>query len=184
MQQSLGPFDLSRDELAIIKRALTDAADGKPAVDVDEIGPQIQPLALARRQRVLAREKTTSLEYLATAAAETGAVTTMSGLVYRELVAGAGALPTTSDFVRVHYRGTLVNGTEFDNSYTRGEPLDFALRGVIGCWAEGVQRMRVGGKARLVCPADLAYGDTGTPNIPGGATIIFEVELLGIIGRP
>jgi len=184
MQQSLAQFDLSPDELDIVKRALTDGADGKPAVDLDEIGPQIQPLALARRERVMAREKAASLAYLATAAAESGAVATTSGLVYRDLVIGTGASPSASDFVRVHYRGTLVNGTEFDNSYTRGEPLDFALRGVIGCWTEGVQRMRVGGKARLVCPAELGYGDAGTPDIPSGATIIFEVELLAIIGRP
>jgi FKBP-type peptidyl-prolyl cis-trans isomerase FkpA len=181
MQQSLGQFDLSVTELDIIKRALTDAAAGKPAIDLDEFGPQIQPLATARRERVMAREKEASTAYLATAAAETGAVKTTSGLIYRELLAGTGASPTASDFVRVHYRGTLVNGTEFDSSYSRNEPAEFALRGVIGCWTEGVQRMRVGGKARLVCPADLAYGDTGTPNIPGGATIIFDIELLGII---
>lgn len=181
MQQSLDPFDLSATELDIITRALIDAAAGKPAIDLDEFGPQIQPLAEARRERVMAREKAASLEYLATAAAETGAVKTPSGLIYRELIAGTGASPAASDFVRVHYRGTLVNGAEFDNSYSRNEPAEFALRGVIGCWTEGVQRMRVGGKARLVCPADLAYGDAGTPNIPGGATTIFEVELLGII---
>jgi FKBP-type peptidyl-prolyl cis-trans isomerase FkpA len=181
MQQSLGPFDLSTTELDIINRALTDAAAGKPAIDLDEFGPQIQPLAEARRERVMAREKAASLEYLVTAAAETGAVKTASGLIYRELLAGTGAAPSASDFVRVHYRGTLVNGTEFDSSYSRNEPAEFALRGVIGCWSEGVQRMRVGGKARLVCPADLAYGEAGTPDIPGGATTIFEVELLGII---
>jgi FKBP-type peptidyl-prolyl cis-trans isomerase FkpA len=181
MQRSLGQFDLSAAEVDIIKRAITDAAAGKPAIDLDEFGPQIQPLAEARRERVIAREKAASLAYLVTAAAETGAVKTTSGLIYRELQAGTGASPTASDFVRVHYRGTLVNGTEFDSSYSRNEPAEFELRGVIGCWTEGVQRMRVGGKARLVCPADLAYGDAGTPNIPGGATIIFEIELLGII---
>jgi FKBP-type peptidyl-prolyl cis-trans isomerase FkpA len=181
MQRSLGQFDLSAAEVDIIKRAITDAAAGKPAIDLDEFGPQIQPLAEARRERVMAREKAASLEYLVTAAAETGAVKTTSGLIYRELQAGTGASPTASDFVRVHYRGTLVNGTEFDSSYSRNEPAEFELRGVIGCWTEGVQRMKVGGKARLVCPADLAYGDAGTPNIPGGATIIFEIELLGII---
>ena len=184
MQRSLGQFDLSAVEMDIIKRALTDATAGKPAISLDEFGPQVQSLAAARRERVLVRDKAASLEYLTKAAVEVGAVKTTSGLVYRELVAGAGASPTASDFVRVHYRGTLVNGTEFDSSYARNEPAEFALRGVIGCWTEGVQRMRVGGKARLVCPSELAYGDTGSPDIPGGSTLIFEVELLAIVGRP
>lgn len=181
MQQSLEEFDLSATEIDVIKRALTDAAAGTPAIDLDEFGPQIQPLANARRERVMAREKAASIEYLATAATEAGAVKTASGLIYRELQAGTGASPSASDFVRVHYRGTLASGREFDSSYSRNEPADFSLRSVIPCWTEGIQRMRVGGKARLVCPADLAYGDTGTPNIPGGATTIFEVELLSII---
>jgi FKBP-type peptidyl-prolyl cis-trans isomerase FkpA len=127
------------------------------------------------------REKAASLEYLVTAAAEAGAVKTASGLIYRELLAGTGVSPSAFDFVRVHYRGTLVNGTEFDNSYSRGEPATFRLSEVIGCWTEGVQRMRVGGKARLVCPAHLAYGDAGNPDVPGGATLIFEIELVGIV---
>lgn len=117
------------------------------------------------------------------AAAEPGAIRTPSGLVYRELTAGTGESPKATDRVTVHYRGTLVNGTEFDSSYKRNEPAQFALNQVIPCWTEGVQRMKVGGKSRLVCPANLAYGDHGAPpTIPGGATLIFEVELL-TIGR-
>ncbi len=181
LQQSLEEFDLSATELDVIKRALTDGAAGTPAIDLDEFGPQIQPLATERRERVMAREKAASAAYLVSAAAEAGAVKTASGLIYRELEAGTGVSPSTSDFVRVHYRGTLVNGREFDSSYGRNEPVDLSLRNVIPCWTEGMQRMKVGGKARLVCPADLAYGDAGTPNIPGGATTIFEVELLSII---
>ncbi len=181
MQRSLGQFDLSADELDIIKRALTDAAAGKPEIDLEEFGPQVQPLAEARRERVMAREKAAAVEFVAKAAGETGAVKTASGLIYLELLAGTGPSPSVSDFVRVHYRGTLVNGTEFDSSYSRNEPTEFALKGVIPCWTEGVQRMRVGGKSRLVCPPNLAYGDAGTPNIPGGSTIAFEVELLAIV---
>lgn len=184
LQRSLGQFDLSPAELDIVKRALTDAAAGTPAIDLDEFGPKLEPLAEARSARVLAREKAASLAYLVTAAAEAGAVKTESGLIYQELVPGTGPSPSASNFVRVHYRGTLVNGKEFDSSYARNEPGEFQLRGVIGCWTEGVQRMRVGGKARLVCPASLGYGDAGTPNIPGGATIIFEIELLGIVNLP
>jgi FKBP-type peptidyl-prolyl cis-trans isomerase FkpA len=119
--------------------------------------------------------------YLDKAAQEPGAVRTASGLVYRELKAGAGASPTAADTVKVHYRGTLTNGTEFDSSYKRNEPLEFPLNRVIPCWQEGVQKMKVGGKAQLVCPAAIAYGDRGAPpDIPGGATLIFEVELLAI----
>ena len=121
--------------------------------------------------------------YLDKAAAEPGAARTASGLVYRELKAGAGPSPKATDTVKVHYRGTLVDGTEFDSSYKRNEPAQFPLNQVIPCWTEGVQRMKVGGKSQLVCPANIAYGDRGSPPvIPPGATLIFEVELLGIGG--
>ena len=119
--------------------------------------------------------------YLDKAAAEPGAIKTASGLVYRELRAGTGAFPSASDTVKVNYRGTLVDGTEFDSSYKRNEPISFPLSGVIPCWTEGVQKMKVGGKSQLVCPSSIAYADRGSPPvIPGGATLIFEIELLGI----
>jgi FKBP-type peptidyl-prolyl cis-trans isomerase FkpA len=107
-------------------------------------------------------------------------VKTNSGLVYRELKPGTGPHPKPSDSVKVHYRGTLVDGTEFDSSYKRNEPAQFQLNQVVRCWTEGVQMMGVGGKSVLVCPSDLAYGDQGRPGIPGGATLVFEIELLGI----
>ncbi len=120
---------------------------------------------------------------LAKAAAEPGAVKTASGLVYKELKAGNGGSPSASDTVKVNYRGTLPDGTEFDSSYKRNEPAQFPLNRVIPCWTEGVQMMKVGGKARLTCPAAIAYGDAGSPPvIPPGATLIFEIELLGIGG--
>ncbi|HLN00912.1 MAG TPA: FKBP-type peptidyl-prolyl cis-trans isomerase [Bryobacteraceae bacterium] len=124
-----------------------------------------------------------SQAYLEKAAAMPGATRTASGLVYRELQAGTGASPKATDQVKVHYRGTLVNGTEFDSSYKRNEPATFPLNQVIPCWTEGVQKMKVGGKSQLVCPSSIAYGDRGSPpEIPGGATLIFEIELLGIGG--
>ncbi|AMO25145.1 FKBP-type peptidyl-prolyl cis-trans isomerase [Ramlibacter solisilvae] len=109
-------------------------------------------------------------------------VTTASGLVYESLKDGSGASPVASDVVRVHYRGTLPDGKEFDSSYQRGRPAEFALNRVIKCWTEGVQLMKPGGQARLTCPPGLAYGERGAGGvIPPNATLVFEVELLDIL---
>jgi len=119
--------------------------------------------------------------FLDKAAAEPGATRTASGLVYRELKPGTGPSPAATDMVTVQYRGTLIDGTEFDSSYKRNEPAQFPLNQVIPCWTEGVQKMKVGGKSRLVCPPSIAYGDQGSsPVIPPGATLVFEIELLQI----
>jgi len=184
VQRSLRGFDLSASELEILKKALSDAAAGKPAVNMAEWGPRVDPFARARAARVAAREKAAAAEYVAKAATETGATQSPSGLVYREVTAGTGQSPKAGDTVRVHYRGTLTDGTEFDSSYARNEPAEFELQGVIPCWTEGLQKMKVGGKARLVCPSDLAYGDDGNQAIPGGAALVFEVELLDIVSAP
>ena len=105
------------------------------------------------------------------------------GFGYEELRAGTGATPGATDRVKVHYRGTLTDGTEFDSSYVRGKSAVFALNGVIKCWTRGLQKMKVGGKSRLTCPPELAYGDQGVPPTVGpGATIVFEIELLEIVG--
>ena len=120
----------------------------------------------------------------AAAAKEAGAVFTASGLVYRSLKDGTGASPQASDKVKVHYRGTFPDGKEFDSSYKRNEAIEFPLNGVIPCWTEGVQRMKVGGKAKLTCPASIAYGERGAGGvIPPNATLLFEVELLAINGK-
>jgi len=112
-------------------------------------------------------------------------VTTQSGLVYSSLREGTGPSPRSTDVVKVHYRGTFIDGREFDSSYARNEPAEFPLNRVIKCWTEGVQRMKVGGKARFVCPASIAYGERGAGNgeIPPNATLMFEVELLDIVRR-
>lgn len=119
----------------------------------------------------------------ADAAKEAGAQVTPSGLVYRALTEGQGASPGASDKVKVHYRGTFLDGREFDSSYKRNAPIDFPLNGVIPCWTEGVQKMKVGGKAKLTCPPAIAYGSRGVGPIPPNSTLQFEVELLGINGR-
>ncbi len=180
VHRNLAQFDLSPDELGILARALTDATAGKPALDINEWGPRIEPLARSRADRVVTREKVSSQAYIDKEMAVPGTVKTESGILYRELTAGTGPSPKASDSVKVHYRGTLINGNEFDSSYKRNEPAQFPLTGVIPCWTEGVQKMKVGGKALLVCPSDKAYGDRGRPSIPGGAALIFEIELLEI----
>ena len=166
------------------KAPLTDAAAGKPAVDIQTWGPKIQEFAGVRAARAAEKQKALAGAFLAKAAAEPGAQKSESGLVYRELRPGAGESPKATDTVKVNYRGTLVDGTEFDSSYKHGEPAQFPLNGVIKCWTEGVQKMKVGGKSQLVCPADLAYGEGGRPGIPGGATLVFEIELLQIGDGP
>jgi FKBP-type peptidyl-prolyl cis-trans isomerase FkpA len=116
----------------------------------------------------------------AASAKEDGAVVSSTGLVYRALKEGTGASPKASDTVKVHYRGTLPDGKEFDSSYKRGQPAEFPLNRVIKCWTEGVQRLQVGGVAKLTCPPAIAYGPNGRSGIPPNATLHFEVELLGI----
>lgn len=118
----------------------------------------------------------------AQAAKEPGAVVSASGLVYRSLKDGNGGSPAATDTVRVHYRGTLPGGKEFDSSYSRGQPAEFPLNRVIPCWTEGLQKMKTGGKAKLTCPPGIAYGSRGAGGvIPPDATLHFEVELLGIV---
>lgn len=182
ISHSISQFDLSPAELELVRKALADEAAGKPAVELSVWGPKIQMLAQGRAQRVAEREKAASAAYLTKIAGEPGVVKTDSGLLYREVVAGTGPSPKATDTVKVNYRGTLTDGKEFDSSYARNEPAEFALNRVIPCWTEGVQKMKVGGKATLVCPAQIAYGDRGQPGIPGGAALTFEIELLQIVG--
>ncbi|MDD2918598.1 FKBP-type peptidyl-prolyl cis-trans isomerase [Rhodoferax sp.] len=121
---------------------------------------------------------------LEAAAKESGAVVTASGLVYLSMKAGTGDSPKASDTVKVNYRGTFPDGREFDSSYKRNQAIEFPLRNVIPCWTEGVQLMKVGGKAKLTCPSAIAYGSRGAGSaIPPNATLLFEVELLGINGK-
>jgi len=180
--RSVGMFNLTPDELQYVQAGITAQVKGEKApVDIQEYGPKIQSLAMSRQSAKSAGEKEKGKAFLEAAAKEEGAQRTESGMVYKETQPGTGAQPKSSDVVKVHYRGTLTDGKEFDSSFKRGEPATFPLNGVIRCWTEGVQKMKVGGKARLVCPSELAYGDRGAPpDIPGGATLVFEVELLDV----
>jgi FKBP-type peptidyl-prolyl cis-trans isomerase FkpA len=176
---SLAPFHLTPAELVQVQKGLEDSIGGKPsAVPLEVYGPKIRDFGMARAQAAAKANAEVSTAFLKTLAETPGAAVTPSGVVYLELQAGSGAVPKESEVVTVHYRGTLANGTEFDSSYKRGEPAKFPLGGVIPCWTEGIQKMKVGTKAKLGCPAQLAYGDQGQGDIPPGSALLFEVELL------
>jgi FKBP-type peptidyl-prolyl cis-trans isomerase len=179
--KNLDVFQLSPDELDRVIDGIRAARAGKPAVKVEEFQAKIGELARARMAGNADKRKEADAKALETLSADPRAQKMPSGLVYIPLVEGKGASPKATDKVKVHYMGTLTDGKEFDSSYKRGEPITFPLNAVIPCWTEGVQKMKVGGKSKLVCPAAIAYGDAGRePVIPGGATLVFEVELVSI----
>jgi FKBP-type peptidyl-prolyl cis-trans isomerase FkpA len=179
------PLQLTPAELDMLKKGITDTAGGgQPAFPVDTYRPKLDALVKARAEARAGGEKARHQAFRDQAAQEAGAVKTASGLVYKSLKPGSGASPSATDVVKVHYQGIFPDGKVFDSSVQRGQPAEFPLKGVIPCWTEAVQRMKVGEKARIVCPSEIAYGDNGQPpNIPGGATLVFEVELLGIKGK-
>jgi FKBP-type peptidyl-prolyl cis-trans isomerase FkpA/FKBP-type peptidyl-prolyl cis-trans isomerase FklB len=181
--QNLAPFTLSAGELELVKAGLADAVLSKPKqVDLQVYGPKLQELQRTRATALAAAEQKAGQAFLDKAAAEKNTTKTASGLVITTMKPGTGASPTAHDKVKVHYHGTLIDGTVFDSSVQRGEPVTFPLDGVIRCWTEGVPMMKVGGKSRLVCPSQLAYGDRGAPpRIKPGATLVFEIELLDIV---
>jgi len=181
--QNLATFALSPADLEVVKAGIADGVANKDKkVDLQTDGPKIQELQRSRVAAAAVPERKAGQAFLDKAAAEKGAVKTPSGAIVTTLKPGTGPSPAASDKVKVHYQGTLLDGTVFDSSIQRGEPITFPLSGVIKCWGEGVQQMKVGGKSRLVCPADTAYGDRGAPpKIKPGATLVFEVELLEIV---
>lgn len=183
ISQSLGAFSLTESELDLVKSGITDGVFKKtPKVELQTFGPKIQQLQQARASVVAEAEKKAGASFLTKAAAESGAKKTESGAILMTIKEGKGASPKATDTVKVHYHGTLTDGTVFDSSVKRGEPATFALNQVIKCWTEGVQMMKVGGKSKLTCPSSLAYGDKGAPpTIKPGSTLIFEVELLEIV---
>ncbi len=183
MSENLNTFGLNEAEVEIVKAGFTDGALKRTRqVDLSVYGPKLKELAQTRSTAGAAAEKVSGGEFLSKAALEKGAVKTPAGFVIQEIKAGTGPSPTKGDTVKVHYRGTLTDGTVFDSSIDRGEPAVFPLANVIPCWSQGVQMMKVGGKSRLVCPPELAYGDRGAPpQIKPGATLNFEVELLEIV---
>ena len=183
ISRSLGAFSLSEAELALVQAGVADGVLKKEQkLDVQVYGPKVKELQEARLAVSSVTEKKVGQAYLDKAATEKGAVRTPSGLIVTTIKPGTGASPKPTDTVKVHYHGTLTDGTVFDSSVQRKEPASFPLNQVIPCWSEGVQTMKVGGKSRLVCPPTIAYGDRGAPpTIKPGATLVFEVELLEIV---
>ena len=180
--RSLSVFSLTPAEFDVVLQGLNDARAGKKAdFDVTPYNQKMQDLARERRKALGEKQAAAGKEYLEKAAKEKNAVKTTSGMLYIPLTEGKGDSPKSTDSVKVNYRGSLIDGSEFDSSYKRNKPLEFKLNGVIACWTEGMQKMKPGGKARLVCPPNLAYGDNGAGDmILPGATLDFEVELLEI----
>ncbi len=181
--QNIRELELSAEEATWVVQGLEDALNGREeSFDQSVYGPKLREFATTRREKAIEKERAASAAFLEKAAEAKGAKKTESGLIYMELEAGSGAKPAATDKVKVHYHGTLRDGSVFDSSVQRGQPAEFPLNRVIACWTEGVARMSVGGKAKLICPPDIAYGDRGAPpTIPGGAVLTFEVELLEIV---
>jgi FKBP-type peptidyl-prolyl cis-trans isomerase FkpA len=185
LADQVGVFALSPDELKSVQQGLHDGVTGaKSAVDMTVYGPKIKPLANERSAAAAKKAEAAGEALIARAAAEKGATKGEGGLVYRSLREGSGAVPKAGDTVTVNYRGTLPDGKEFDSSYKRGQPADLPLGNVIPCWRDGLQMMKVGGKAKLTCPPQTAYGNRSIGGvIPPNSTLSFEIELLGIKGK-
>lgn len=167
----------------VLAAAIRDSLQGTPKMSEEEVGQvlmQMQRDHMAREEAKAGDNKKAGEAYLAKNGKAEGVKTTASGLQYKTLQEGQGKSPTATDTVTVHYRGTLINGEEFDSSYKRGEPVSFPLQNVIPGWTEGLQLMKEGGKYELTIPANLAYGDNAPPSIGPGSTLIFEIELIKI----
>jgi len=176
-------FDLSAQEFQVWVKGVKDGLDGKAGkIDMQAFSKEISKLGDERSKRVAEREKKEAQAYLTKMKAESGAETLASGVIFKEVKAGEGDMPKADSMVKVHYHGTLRNGEVFDSSVDRGSPATFPLNRVIPCWTEAVQKIKVGGKAKVTCPSDKAYGDRGAPpKIKPGAALTFDIELLEIV---
>jgi len=183
LANQLGPFKLTPAELELVKAGLTDGTLKKPAkVDVETFGPKIKPLADARLAAASAEEKKKGKAFLDTIAAKPGIKKTDSGLLMETIAEGTGTSPVPNDKVKVNYKGTLIDGKVFDESAKHGGPYTVTVGGnVIKCWNEGLPLMKTGGKAKFYCPPEIAYGDRANGDIPAGATLVFELELVEIV---
>jgi FKBP-type peptidyl-prolyl cis-trans isomerase FkpA/FKBP-type peptidyl-prolyl cis-trans isomerase FklB len=182
INQSLGNFALSEPEFDLVKSGITDGFFKRPKVDLQTFGLKISELQQARALLIAEAEKKAGAPFLAKAAAESGAKKTESGAILTTIREGNGVTPKVTDMVKVHYLGTLIDGTVFDSTAKQGAPATIRINEMSKCWVEGMQQMKVGSKSKLVCPSSLAYRDKGLPPlIKPGATLVFEIELLEIV---
>ncbi len=184
MGTKLKTLDLSKKEMAVLKMGIDDGAseDAKPKVEPREFLSKVGDLIRNRQKAFADKEKKEATAFLEKAAGMEKADKTESGLIFVGTEEGSGESPKATDRVKVNYHGTLRSGEVFDSTKERNQPATFRLDRVIKCWNEGVQKMKVGGKAELYCPPEIAYGDRGAPpKIPPGAALKFEVELLEIV---
>lgn len=174
-------IDFDADALAA---ALKDASAGKNEMSKDDMQAammKLQEMAMKKQQETAETNAKAGKEYLEKNKSAAGVKTTASGLQYIVEKEGTGATPKKDDVVKVHYKGTLTNGEQFDSSIERGQPAEFPVGGVIPGWTEALQLMKVGGKAKLFIPAELAYGPSGRPGIPPNSVLLFDVELIEIV---
>ena len=180
--QRVSSFKLTAAELDLVKAGFADAARSEtPKVVMETYGPKVNEFVAARAQAAAGDNRKAGAAFLEKKAAEEGVKKTGTGLLYKVTTEGTGASPTANDTVKVQYRGTLIDGTEFDSSYKRGEPASFPVSGVIAGWTEALQLMKEGSKWQLFVPPNLAYGERGAGrDIGPNATLLFEVELISV----
>ncbi len=182
MGRNVAAFNMTPAEAKIIQAGLGDAIlAAQPKCDVRFYQPRVSELLSKRMEAGAAKEKEKGRAFTEKFVKDMKPQAIQGGGWYLETQAGAGPMPLKTETIKAHYRGTTTDGVEFDSSYSRGAPTEFALNGVIACWTNGISMMKVGGKAKLVCPSDVAYGDPGRPGIKPGATLVFEVELVEIV---
>ena len=182
LARNIAPFELSKEETQFVLSGFNDGISGaKSSVEIEKLGPNVNDWVTKRMGVIADNEKKKSKEFLAKIEKEPGVKKSPSGFFYKIEKVGTGPKPKVTDKVKVHYHGTLIDGKVFDSSVDRKEPAVFGLDRVIPCWQQGIQELAVGGKMKLYCPSDLAYGDRGSPpNIKGGSALIFDVELISI----
>ena len=186
LSKQVAPFELKPEEVVQVQKGFADGVAGtKPVVTVEDYIPKIQALQMARMQASSEKAAVAETAYIDKMVKESGGTKTASGMLIKHTKEGTGPAPVATDEEKVHYEGRLTDGKVFDSSIARNEPAVFPLNRVIPCWTEGLQLMKVGGKAQLTCPSSLAYGPPGKPpTIPAHATLVFDVELLEIVKAP
>ncbi|NJL16179.1 MAG: FKBP-type peptidyl-prolyl cis-trans isomerase [Nitrospira sp.] len=185
ISQSIESFGLNESELELVKSGISDGVLNKtPKVDLQTYGPKIQQLQQARASIVAEGEKKLGAAFLAKASSEPGAKKTESGALITTIKEGKGASPKPTDIVKVHYTGTLIDGTVFESTRKKREPTTLIVIEMSKCWTEGILQMKAGGKSRLICPSNLAYRDKGlAPLIKPGATLVFDIDLVEVVAK-